>query len=315
MEKELFIDYLNNYQKLGKESSEILANVIAKYPYFYSARVLKLLSDKSSKSANFQDTVRQVAALSSNRQSLFISLYPATPINLSKSSSLEPTPNENFQDNDQSIEPQGSLDHEQDSNKVLSDSISHEQESLSDNNENNLLELSDVTFEQHHKSDEEVYMGPQLYTLEIPNGSLDEEGYLTLTTAGNDQISKEKGIPEADKSILELMDEEQSNPIEILPVEDEVPNQIKLIDAFIESNPRIVPKQAPGETPIEQEDISLESLKEPEDAVSESLANIYIIQKHYDKAIRIYEKLCLKYPEKRVYFAGQIEKLRNQSDK
>jgi hypothetical protein len=207
------------------------------------------------------------------------------------------------------------LDHEQDSNKVISDSISHEQESLSDNNENNLLELSDVTFEQHHKSDEEVYMGPQLYTLEIPNGSLDEEGYLTLTTAGNDQISKEKGIPEADKSILELMDEEQSNPIEILPVEDEVPNQIKLIDAFIESNPRIVPKQAPGETPIEQEDISLESLKEPEDAVSESLANIYIIQKHYDKAIRIYEKLCLKYPEKRVYFAGQIEKLRNQSDK
>jgi hypothetical protein len=33
------------------------------------------------------------------------------------------------------------------------------------------------------------------------------------------------------------------------------------------------------------------------------------------KAVSIYEKLCLKYPEKRVYFAAQIERLKNQPDK
>ena len=31
--------------------------------------------------------------------------------------------------------------------------------------------------------------------------------------------------------------------------------------------------------------------------------------------ISIFEKLCLKYPEKRAYFAAQIEKLKNQQVK
>jgi DNA-binding SARP family transcriptional activator len=45
--------------------------------------------------------------------------------------------------------------------------------------------------------------------------------------------------------------------------------------------------------------------------LSEKLANIYIKQGYYDKAISAYKKLSLKYPEKSDYFAEQIEKLRN----
>ena len=80
-----------------------------------------------------------------------------------------------------------------------------------------------------------------------------------------------------------------------------------LIDKFIESNPKISPITSGPEEhtnvpTIPETDIS-------ESIFTESLAKIYIRQKQYDKAKRIFEKLNLKFPEKNRYFADQIEKI------
>jgi hypothetical protein len=89
-------------------------------------------------------------------------------------------------------------------------------------------------------------------------------------------------------------------------------NDDSLIDRFIQTNPRISPATLRDENP----DISADSVKEHESFFTDTLAQIYVKQGNYAKAILAYEKLSLKYPEKSSYFAGQIleiKKLINKS--
>ena len=81
----------------------------------------------------------------------------------------------------------------------------------------------------------------------------------------------------------------------------------ELIDKFIQANPRIDPVKERSDTPVE--DISKTFVEGDGGFISETLARIYIRQGYYSKAINVYEKLCLKFPEKCSYFASQIEKV------
>ncbi|OFY34098.1 MAG: hypothetical protein A2W91_06400 [Bacteroidetes bacterium GWF2_38_335] len=80
-----------------------------------------------------------------------------------------------------------------------------------------------------------------------------------------------------------------------------------LIENFIKSEPRIKPKKEI----IEIKDISTKSVVDSDEFITETLAKIYIKQGLFNKAINVFEKLSLKYPEKSIYFAAQIEKLKN----
>jgi hypothetical protein len=86
--------------------------------------------------------------------------------------------------------------------------------------------------------------------------------------------------------------------------------QDEIIERFIKEDPTI-PLLKPNALPQDQEDLASNSSKINKTPASENFAKILLLQGKKDKAIEIYEQLMLKYPEKSVYFASQIEKIKS----
>lgn len=80
----------------------------------------------------------------------------------------------------------------------------------------------------------------------------------------------------------------------------------QIIERFIREEPQIRP---PGPEKLNTENKARKSSEDSYDMVSETLAQVYIEQMLFNKAIDTYKKLSLKFPEKSAYFADQIRKL------
>jgi hypothetical protein len=92
--------------------------------------------------------------------------------------------------------------------------------------------------------------------------------------------------------------------------EEPVLSKEELIDKFIDEEPSISRPKPEFFDPVK---VAKSSQEEQPDLVTETLARIHVQQGNIDKAIEIYRRLSLNFPEKSSYFAAQIEKLNTEN--
>jgi len=126
-------------------------------------------------------------------------------------------------------------------------------------------------------------------------------------------IPNEESIKTASRTVIEFDFDETTGKYQAFelptlhdlpkePLSEKKKQQLEIIDRFIQAEPRIVPKDRLIE---HVPDLSVENTPETE-FLTETLAEIYVRQKKYDKAIVMFQKLSLKLPQKSVYFASRI---------
>jgi hypothetical protein len=135
-----------------------------------------------------------------------------------------------------------------------------------------------------------------------------EEDTLSETDAGkNLQISNL--ILPSEYQVEKIISPEEFQDEAVRTIQEKSGKKFSLIEKFLEAQPKMPPVNEPKSASPMESQSQLEEVSD--ELVTETLAMIYLQQGYYKKAIQIFDKLSLKYPEKSTYFAAHIEKIKN----
>ncbi len=300
MNKIEFIDIIKEHKVLTDNEYNDISRISMNYPYFQSAYVLMLNSLYRHDDIEFTEKLKEAAIYIADREVLYNLLNseewtstqsqePETEADISHESRESEGIKKDEEDKIQDVEKK------KDEN-IKADKPAGKYESVSGRSREELIQeiqtrLSEISGENILQLDD----------------SADEEAKKIPV---DEPVNTDFELP-GDNDLLDLdLDSSDSYGKQPEPVEEQTGfiDDDELVDRFINANPRIKPRNETDDS--EQEDISAASSEESSHLISETLANIYLSQGYYSKAISIYERLSLKYPEKSSYFATQIEKIK-----
>jgi tetratricopeptide (TPR) repeat protein len=276
-----------------------VAELINIFPYFQSAYMLLLKGLQNTADVKFENQLRVSAMHIADREVLYYFLKRETKTEEKQeviSQIAVPAENDSTESHQTVIESaKNSEDLINEIEKGTIDGLTEEKE-----RDHSVMISTDAGFDESDAAvliiDEETgaveeritYMDPGFAVFEHTDLLELESDESKVKESLGDDLSDNKQVLKAAPSVKEL--------------------QSELIEKFIISNPRIEPARDKSDKPVE--DISRKFVEEDGGFVTETLARIYIKQGYLSKAIDIYEKLSLKFPEKSSYFATQIEKVR-----
>ena len=308
MNKSEFFDFVNNPDRLNKDTVSSLNEIIDEYPWFQTARLLLVKNLHLIDHVKFNSELKTSAAFISDRQRLFdlVHNHQATE-EPNKESQTQVAPKEQATvevvEKPESVEsPKSERSSIGMSTNISSVSDYFQADDVYETNDGKTLDLSNIGKNTSKEEDEAPMVLPSADFLEYE--SSDYTGY---------QLHDANSINEEEnRSFSGWLNALRHAPIN--QTQEEAPKPKKksqqLIDNFLSFDaPKVIGRKDITEN--KEGNVRHEkSISDSDDLLSETLASIYIKQKHFEKAISIYEKLRLKYPEKSVYFAEQISDLK-----
>lgn len=275
-----YLSLINNPNAINDKQTSSLEKIVAEFPYFQSARALRLKGLYNQDSFRYNYDLKNTAAHTTDRSVLFDFIISDTFTRIHKNLYEEKLAeiNEIFVDATELIFKE---------EKIESKINPLEQSILTSIKEATPIETIEVSIPTIEAAEEKLEIGKPL-VFDI-NEKYSFQEWL--------QLSKVHPIEREISALIEI------KPTAIDP---EKQKKNELIDKFIEASPKIPPIKKEAEPKVFLEPSSENNSY----LMTETLARVYLEQNKYDKAIQAYEILILKYPEKSSFFANRISDIK-----
>jgi hypothetical protein len=304
------LKYIKDPALLDKQSTGELQKLVNDFPYFQTAHLLLSMSSKKWDASIYQQSLKRTAIVATNRAHLFHLIHQL----------------------------ENKVEVEKETTTIVEEKITEEKNTKEDQkHELDILKATDVITEVKN---DEVVTKKQLEPEEILEKEIEKhivESFVEKQTLKTSEIhypSLKKEEPanfsdwllflkknngESYSKIEEKVNEKKEKDQhlktetfleETKKIASKKEKNKALIDKIIETNPGLIKNKEEPKfyTPDSK---AKESLIENEHLVTETLARIYALQGSVNKAVRAYEILSLKFPQKSAYFASLIQKLKN----
>ncbi|WP_310595448.1 tetratricopeptide repeat protein [Flavobacterium sp.] len=263
---------INKPDAINEKQTESLSHVLEEFPYFQSARALRLKGLYNQNSFKYNYALKVTAAHTTDRTVLFDFITSDTFTAIQK----------------------GYYDKKVlellDINVIDSEVIdSQEKQEIKDT-----LEASILTSIKEANAEETTEIKIAAEKLEIGK---------PLDFKTNEQHSFQEWLK---LSRIQPIVREKESVTASVTLNETQKKKLELIDKFIETNPKI-PAVKQGTSTSSAFDLNKEDHSM---LMTETLAKVYLEQKKYQKAIQAYEILILKYPEKISFFADRISDIK-----
>lgn len=289
MEKKKFHVLLNNYSSLSEEEAQLLISIEKEFPY---SQVIHSLAARAAQDNNLAEKEEQLhlGAIYTTDRSVFKSIMTVTSQKrrhevaeniqpeLQRHEEIKAEVSNQVTTSPEMVTPPFYLNPEHTTDDSFYDEIFHDLDKLK--------ELKN-RFEETVK--------------QFESGTLS-----SVIEADKNQKINIDPIDSTDELLIEI----KSTKKKITPEDPKQKEQIEIIEKFIKTQPSIKGKVSTEEKSAPKDDLSEKSLTYSENIISETLAQILIKQGKKEKAIEVLKKLIWKFPQKKAYFAAQIEDLK-----
>lgn len=324
------IAYIDQPANMDKSALPVLKSLIDEFPYCQTFHLLNAKAQHNTNEIMFDTTLRQTAAYAANRKVLYYLIHEQ------KAKTILPSPEPTAEFNANALD-------------VISNAETETIAAVEPPLENISISPIDVTEEKITNTEIISATNPEtdikIKEEILPEESQNNDGAFSFTEWLQKKSKNQIVNPSLTSNLSESKPQiklDTSEQIQSL-IQDEIgelilgnvfsegyfasdaalakkpivgnQKQEALIESFIQSEHPKVIKVNKDEKIINLENKAKKSAIDSQIPVSETLAAIYVKQKLFNKGIEAYEKLSLKYPEKKAYFASLIEEIKSEINK